>query len=38
MIELPEFIEVNEDCIFYINDEDFPKLKKWLIEYEMNEL
>ena len=34
MIELPEFIEVNEDCIFYINDKDFSKLKQWILDYE----
>ena len=37
MIELPEIIQINEDNIFYINDDDLPKLKKWLIEYELNE-
>ena len=37
MIELPKIIQINEDNIFYINNEDFPQLKKWLIEYELNE-
>ena len=36
MIELPEIIQISEDNIFYIEDADLPKLKKWLIEYELN--
>lgn len=37
MIRLPDIIWINDRQEFVIEDWDLPKLKKWLIEYEMNE-
>ena len=36
-IPLPNYICVSEGYDVSIEEEDIPKLKKWLIEYELNE-